>query len=71
MKQLTGDRGWEYAYKKELERQLEVFRNQLEGTEDNSIHYIRGVIHGIRVCIKELSEARSKHRQDGDADFEE
>lgn len=71
MRELTAGRGWEYAYKKALEEQLERYRDQLETGGEASTEYLRGSIHGIRVAIKELSEARVKHRQDGDADFEE
>lgn len=71
MNNLTAGRGWEYAYKKALEEQLEVYRDQLEASEATAHDYLRGVIHGIRVAIKELSDARVKHRKDGDADFEE
>jgi hypothetical protein len=71
MRQLAGDRGWEYAYKKALEEQLAVYREQLEASGEGPTQYLRGVIYGIRVAIGEMSEARLKHRQDGDADFEE
>jgi len=69
--QLTAGRTWEYAYKKALEEQLAVYRDQLEAAGDAPTQYLRGVIYGIRVAISEMSEARLKHRQDGDADFEE
>ena len=71
MIELTSGRSWEYAYKEQLEYQLASFRDQLEGTGDSSHNYLRGVIHGIRLAIKEMSLARAKHNQDGDADFEE
>lgn len=71
MKQLAAGRGWEYAYRKALDEQLESFRDQLEISGEVPTDYLRGAIHGIRVAIKELSETRSRYRQDEDADFEE
>lgn len=68
---LTVGRSWEYAYKKALEAQLASYRDQLEVTGDASHQYLRGVIYGIRVAITELSDARLKHRQDGDVDWDE
>lgn len=68
---LTAGRGWEYAYKKALEEELARDLLQLEMGGDVSTEFLRGSIHGIRVAIRELSEARTKHRQDGDADFGE
>jgi hypothetical protein len=70
MKQLTTGRDWEYAYEKALNGQLAVFKEELERGGDAPHQYLRGVIYGIRVAIGELVDARSKHRQDGDADFE-
>lgn len=70
MKQLMGGRGWEYAYEKALEDQLAMAQHELERGGDAPHQYLRGVVYGIRVAIGELAEARSKHRQDGDADFE-
>lgn len=70
MKQLIAGRGWEYAYEKALMDQLAVFQEELERGGDTPHQYLRGVIYGIRVAIGEMSDARLKHRQDGDADFE-
>jgi hypothetical protein len=71
MIELTAGRGWEYAYRKELEDQLARHILALEMGGDAPHQYIRGVICGIRLSIKELSLARAKYRQDGDADFDE
>lgn len=70
MKELATGRGWEYAYEKALEEKLARDLMQLEMGGDVSTDYLRGSIHGIRVAIREFAEARSKHRKDGDADFD-
>lgn len=70
MMQLAAGRGWEYAYRKALEEQLAVFRKELEMGGDAPHQYLRGVIHGIDLAIREMADMRLKHRQDGDADFE-
>lgn len=69
MKQLSGARGWEYAYKKELETQLELNRTALESAVDGNFHYLRGQIRGIRDAIELLEKARKDYRLDDDTDF--
>lgn len=71
MKELTTGRGWEYAYKKALEGQLESYRVQLEHAGRGNVEHLTGVIHGIRVAIKELSEVRAEHNLDDDLDMRE
>lgn len=72
MKQLSGVRGWEYAYRKALDDRLAVLRNTLEngqGRELAEFQYLCGQIRGIREAIAELDETRLKYRLDDDADF--
>lgn len=71
MRQLSGQRGWEYAYEKALEEKLESLRDQLEGGDPATYLQLCGEIHGIRVAIKELSEVRSRFNLDDDADVRE
>lgn len=73
MKQLSGVRGWEYAYGKELEDKLARLRSDLEeraeGRDLAQFQYICGKICGIREAIDELAVARHKYRLDDDADL--
>lgn len=71
MRRLLGSRGWEYAYEKALEEQLERLRDQIESGTEANYQYLCGQIHGIRVAIKELSDARTRFNSDGDSDVEE
>jgi hypothetical protein len=71
VKQLTGSRGWEYAYEKALEEKLERLRDQLESGDLPGYQYLCGQIHGIRVAIKEMSEVRTRYSRDDDADLRE
>lgn len=70
MKQLAAGRDWAYAYEKALDAKLADHRELLEKGGDAPHQYIRGVIHGIDLAIDLLMETRSKHRQDGDVDFD-
>jgi hypothetical protein len=71
MRQLTGARGWEYAYEKALDDKLERLRDQLESGDLGNYQYLCGQIHGIRVAIKEMSETRSRFNLDEDSDVRE
>ena len=71
MRQLTGTRGWEYAYEKALEDQLARLHEQLESGQTEQYQFLCGQIRGIRVAIKEMSEARSRFNRDDDADLRE
>jgi hypothetical protein len=71
MMQLSGTRGWEYAYVKALEEKLERLRDQLESGTEVYYQYLCGQIHGIREAIADFSEARSRFNPDGDADLKE
>jgi hypothetical protein len=68
MKDLSGARGWEYAYRKELEAEIEIMRDALEdsGEEHN---YLRGQIRGIRIAISRLTEVRERFNADEDEDI--
>lgn len=68
---LKAGRGWEYAYKEALEDQLARHKILLERGGDAPHQYVRGIIYGIDLAIRELKDARSKHAQDGDADFDQ
>lgn len=73
MRQLTGSRGWEYAYEKELDDKLANLRRDLEeraeGRNLAQFQYLCGKIRGIREAIELLAETRQKYRLDDDADF--
>lgn len=72
MKQLSGARGWEYAYRKELEDKLARLRQVLEdgeGRELPQFQYLCGQIRGIREAIDVLGEVQKNYRLDDDADF--
>lgn len=74
MKQLSGSRGWEYAYKKELEGEIERLRNDLEKCQDRSLetwNYLCGQIYGIRVAIDRLIDVRDRFNVDRDEDLVE
>ena len=73
MKELTGARGWVYAYKKVLEEKLESYREALEDGEGRDLGFflfLSGKIRGIRESIKELSEVEERFNVDGDKDLE-
>lgn len=76
MRELSGARGWEYAYKKALEDKVEVLRDCLETCvsqagqrEDMDVGFLCGQIHGIRESIKELSDVRERFNLDDDEDL--
>jgi hypothetical protein len=71
MRELTGARGWEYAYEKGLEAKLELLRDQMEARVTEDYQYLCGQIRGIRVAIDELHEVRSRFNRDDDADLRE
>jgi len=71
---LSGARGWEYAYKKELENKLEVLRDALENGQTlpaQEFSFLCGQIRGIRLAIAELSDTRARFNVDDDADQRE
>lgn len=76
MKDLSGQRGWEYAYKKKLEDEIEVLRDALEITETEfpkgrsmeEYHFVSGKVRGLRIALKEMADAREKFKLDDDAD---
>lgn len=71
MKDLSGQRGWEYTYKKKLEDDIELLRDALEISEGRTMeqyHYMCGKLRGIRAALEEMSEAREKFKLDDDAD---
>ena len=72
MKELTGSRGWEYAFQKLLESEIEILRDSLENGENRELaqfQFLCGQIRGIRVAIKDLSEVRERFNVDEDKDF--
>lgn len=71
MRELTGSRGWVYACQNELEQEIEKLRDQLEGGAEADYKYLCGEIHGIRVAIRAMLDARSRFNRDRDADVEE
>jgi hypothetical protein len=77
MKNLSGSRGWEYAYRKDLEQLIADLRDGLEGGDERkscdveTYHYICGKIHGIRVAISKLTEMQARFNLDRDEDLVE
>lgn len=72
MKQLSGQRGWEYAYRKALEDKLADLRATLErgeGRELGQFQYLCGKICGIREAIELMIETHNEYRLDDDADL--
>ena len=72
MKDLTSSRGWEYAFQKLLESEIEIMRDTLENGENRELSqfvYLCGQIRGIRVAIKDLSEVRERFNVDDDKDL--
>lgn len=70
MRQLSGARGWAYAYRKTLEDELAVKLEFMgEGVVEANLRYLQGEIHGIRVAISLLEKAQKDYRLDDDADF--
>lgn len=74
MRNLRAGRGWEYAYKKELDQEIERLRDELERCQDRPPemwHYLSGQICGIRVAISRLTEIRERFNVERDEDFAE
>lgn len=72
MKQLSAQRGWEYAYRKALDEKLAGLRETLEngeGRRGREYQYLCGKIRGIREAIDQLDQTRQDYRLDDDADF--
>lgn len=71
MKDLSGQRGWEYAYRKKLAEEVENLRDALEKSEGRTMeeyHYICGKIRGFKLALDEMTTAREKFKLDDDAD---
>ena len=71
MKDLTGTRAWEYVYQKNLEDEIQRFREALEKPEGRDLaeyNYLCGQIRGITLAIDALEETRKRFRIDDDAD---
>jgi hypothetical protein len=71
MKQLTGSRGWEYAYKKGLEERvagLHLEQEKCEGRTLEQFAYLCGQIRGIRDAIRDLAEVRERFHTENDGD---
>ena len=73
MKQLSGSRGWEHAYKKEVEHKLAGLRAMLEHPSHErtlgEFQFLCGKIRGISEAIDLLDETLGKYRLDDDADL--
>lgn len=76
MKELSGQRGWEYVYKKKLEGEIEVLRDALEisevelpkGRTMEQYHFLCGKLRGFKLALEEMAEARDRFKLDDDAD---
>lgn len=74
MRQLSGSRGWEYAYRKALDEELERLHLDVEKCEGRTVetwNYLCGQIYGIRVAIDHLTEVRDRFNVDRDEDLVE
>lgn len=70
MKDLTGERGWEYAFTKQLKERIEQWRIGLEEGKLEDVPYIRGRIRGIRDCLDDLTDVRKRFNLDEDQDID-
>lgn len=74
MKELSGQRAWEYTFQKKLEDEIENLRDALEGGDNRdgvttaNIHYLSGKIKGLKWALDEMEDARKRFKLDDDAD---
>ena len=71
VRELTGT--WDRTLERRLEKEIELLRDALEGSENRDLagmQYLCGQIRGIRLSIECLNDIRKRYNRDGDIDVD-